>query len=747
MSLEKPRFRRDLEARPVTTDGQSYVEVWDATAGKSFLFYDFEYQVALAFDGLPLEKVIPWVKLATGLALQVDQLREFVQRLDELGFLERELAEEIQTPTSENPAEPIPPLADTVAAQTVDQASETPESPTAPDDAKAGQEQEQRVQNAEIGAQGAAVPTPPEPATPAEQPASKPASFAEDDGAPREETPGPPPPDAVVMHPGEVVGETPPPVTVPVVGPPESTHEQPPSSEQQAATETGDAGGDRAGPVQASEPATSEPASPGATPSETVPPPASEATTAAASAESSPPEMPERPSEPETATDGAAASNEVAERASAEPPSQPASSPAAGAEASAGVLGDESETIAEAILHKAPPPDPNPTDALDSTAFPVLPVNRSAPVEAAPPSAPPAWTTPRPLTTPRPVTLGPLVDRPSVRRRTRRSLVLFGTLGILAAAALLAVVLPFVFSARQAPLVRAHTQTVTLGTVYRYFEGAAPIVVVPGPVLKFPAAGKVSRVAAKGTVIVPGDVVAAVEAARALQAQLAHQRERLAYYQQMAEAMHQVGNSKEEERQLTTVETRKAAIANTLRELGAVAVIAAAPGEVEESLAHEGEAVDKDSPAVRLRSPGFRAILELPRAQAAAARRLGFCQVEVEGYLLDCTLAPAAGDETHVAVDLASVPPALVGKPAHLARARFSSATVLPVAALQTSGSHAGVFVVPANARLEMRPVAVADRDDVEAIVVQGLDAGDKVVIAPSSGLRPGMPVGSASHK
>jgi len=148
-----------------------------------------------------------------------------------------------------------------------------------------------------------------------------------------------------------------------------------------------------------------------------------------------------------------------------------------------------------------------------------------------------------------------------------------------------------------------------------------------------------------------------------------------------------------------------------------------------------------------LRSPGFRATLELPRAQAAAARRLGFCQAEVEGYLLDCTLAPAAGDETHVAVDLASVPPALVGKPAHLARARYSSATVLPVAALQTSGSHAGVFVVPANARLEMRPVAVADRDDVEAIVVQGLDAGDKVVVAPSSGLRPGMPVGSAGHK
>ena len=88
MPLEKPRFRRDLEARPVVADGQSYIEVRDAVTARTFLFYDFEYQVALALDGLPLAKVIPWVKLATGLVLDVGQLREFAERLRELGFLE-----------------------------------------------------------------------------------------------------------------------------------------------------------------------------------------------------------------------------------------------------------------------------------------------------------------------------------------------------------------------------------------------------------------------------------------------------------------------------------------------------------------------------------------------------------------------------------------------------------------------------------------------------------------------------------
>lgn len=731
MSLEKPRFRRDLEARPVTTDGQSYVEVWDAAAGKSFLFYDFEYQVALAFDGLPLEKVIPWVKLATGLVLQVDQLREFVQRLDELGFLEHEVVDEIRTEIAEKLAETIPPLAEAVPARIAEEAPQAPVPLPAPGP-EGKSDQEQRVQNAESSAEVAPELQSREPATPAEQPASKADGAAESDEPPPEETPGPPPPDAVVMRPGEVVGETPPPVAVPIVS--ESERELLFSTGQQVTTETAP-----------------EPIPPEAPPPEPSVDARPETAGSGELSETAAPAPPELAAESAAETVDAAAvpANEPAPVAIAEtaPAAGESSSEPTHPEEGVGVLGDESETIAEALHPKEPPPEPSPKEAIDSTAFPVLPVNRSAPSEAAPPSAPQAWTTPRPLTTPRPVTLGPLVDRPSVRRRTRRSLALFGTLGVLAAAALLAVVLPFVFSARKTPLVQVRTQTITLGTVYRYFEGAAPIVAVPGPVLKFPAGGKVSRMVAKGTVIAPGDVVAAVEAARGLQTQLVHQRERLAYYQQMSEAMHQVGNSKEEERQLATVEVRKAAIAKTLRELAAVAVIAGTPGEVEEVLAHEGDAVDKDSPAVRLRSPGFRATLELVRAQASAARRLGFCQVEVEGYLLDCTLAPPTGDETHVAVDLASVPPALVGKPAHLARARYSSATVLPLAALQSSGSHVGVFVVPASARLEMRPVAVADRDDVEAIVVQGLDGGDKVVVEPASGLRAGMPVGSVSRK
>jgi multidrug efflux pump subunit AcrA (membrane-fusion protein) len=215
----------------------------------------------------------------------------------------------------------------------------------------------------------------------------------------------------------------------------------------------------------------------------------------------------------------------------------------------------------------------------------------------------------------------------------------------------------------------------------------------------------------------------------------------------MAEAMHQAGSAKDEERQSAKVEARNVGIARIQRELARIAVVAANAGEVEEVLAHEGQSIEADSPAVRLRSPGFRVTFEFSRSQAALARRLGFCQVEVEGYLLDCNPAQSAGDETHVAVDLPSVPTVLVGKPAHLARARYRGAVVLPVIALQTSDSRTGVYIVATNARLEMRPVAVAERDDVEAIVVQGLDVGDKVAVEPSLGLRPGMLVGTPNGR
>jgi hypothetical protein len=583
MSLEQPRFRRDLEAVPVEAEGQSYVDVRDRGTGGSFRFYDFEYRVALAFDGLPLDKVIPWVRLSTGLELQVDQLQAFAERLEEMGFLEGEASPPAasEAPALEDPAAPL------ATQGTVSHASSQDESVSALTTAG----------TAEVAVPDAEVPREPAPA-------------------------------------------------------------------ERAPTE----------PVPA------------------------ESALAAIDA-------------PEPHRD-------VAKEAVAAPQDEQGLEPE----------GDVSHT-----------------GGTDSTAFPVLPVPapRVPALDAMPARVPSPRTSPWPAMTPVPVTFGPslIAEQPRSRRRLRRSLVLFGSLGVLAAVAILAMVMPFLFPTHRPSRPRVRALVAAPGTIFRYFDGTGIIEAMPGQTLKFPAAGKVSHIVSKGSTLASGDVAATIEAARSLHNQLIQQRERLAFFQQMAEAMHQVGNTKEEELQVAKVEIRNAKIAETLRALADLAVVVTAPGKVEETFAHEGDMVEANSPALRLRATGFRATFELPRNQVAQASRLGFCQVEAEGYVFDCIQSQENSDENHVSVETVSIPTSLVGKTAHLARARWIGALVVPVAAILRTGSRDEVLVVSPQGRVEPRPVTVAERDAAEAIVVQGLDMGDNIIVEATPNLRAGVQV------
>ena len=659
MSVEKPRFRRDLEAVPIEADGERYVEVRDLEAGWSFCFYDFEYRVALAFDGLALNKVIPWVKLSTGLELRVDQLQAFAASLGEMGFLEGEPG---PTPTPEMP----PSSLQESTPMSHPQDESLPElSPV--------------VERAPLQAV-----VPPDAAVPSLS------SVAE-----------------------AVVAEA-------------AMAEEPPTADEVVAVEVAVVSDPMPG-LPPAEPAPGLEATP-------TPEPEPEATPTPPPAPTLPP-VPTPPSVPTPEPEPVPAQAPA-------PPLAPEPEPAqeAPVEAPAEVTSHATAPSDDGVALGAAPPA---NLAMDSTAFPVLPAPASrAPTPGpAPSGGPPSWTTPRPLMTPVPVTFGPIVEPPSARRRLRRSLVLFGSLGVLAAVAVLALALPFLFSTQEAPRPRVRVLVAAPGSIFRYFDGAGAVQAVPGLTLKFPAPGKVAHAVSAGSTVAAGDIAAAVESARPLQEQLTRQRERLAFNQQMAEAMHQVGNTKEEERHVAKVELRNARIAKLLGALAEVAVVVAAPGEVETTLAHEGDMVEAGTPALRLLSSGFRATFELPRQQAAQARRLGFCQVEVEGYLFECAQTQESSDETHASVDIALVPPALLGKPAHLARARFEGAYVLPLAAITHGGSRDEVLVVSTQSRALARPVTVAERDATLAVVVQGLDVGDHVIVESVPGLRAGAQV------
>jgi len=88
MDDASPRFRQDLEASATEAEGVACVDVTDPRTGTNFRFYDFEYQLALQFNGQPLRDVVAWASGAYDVDLTVEGINEFAGRLSELGFLE-----------------------------------------------------------------------------------------------------------------------------------------------------------------------------------------------------------------------------------------------------------------------------------------------------------------------------------------------------------------------------------------------------------------------------------------------------------------------------------------------------------------------------------------------------------------------------------------------------------------------------------------------------------------------------------
>ena len=75
VSVEKPRFRSDLVAQPIEEEGVRYVDVTDPNLGATFRFYDVEYSIACAMDGLrDLSALSEWTKSELGIETDIPAL-------------------------------------------------------------------------------------------------------------------------------------------------------------------------------------------------------------------------------------------------------------------------------------------------------------------------------------------------------------------------------------------------------------------------------------------------------------------------------------------------------------------------------------------------------------------------------------------------------------------------------------------------------------------------------------------------
>ena len=687
------------------------MDVHDPRRRTSFRLFDYEYSVALAFDGRSLAKVIPWVRLSTGLDLTAEQLTAFAERLDQLGFLE---ADQDRTPGVALEMTPAPPM------RPADEAIQAP------------------------------LPVPSQPV-----PAQTPGAVATELVTVATPVPVPSPtvdtPASVATEPIAVAAAPPVPLPTPTVAASVPVPETPTAGESEV------------------------PASPSAPPEE---PSATESRPAPAEPVLAEAEMAatEEASADFAAEPSAAVVSASPDRSSqAEPmlpvgeatPTPVEASPAAGTPSPAPVL---PETRPVEVPEQAPspspvPPETRPVEEPEQAPSPVpspaktlpplpelRPQSRMSDGEAIdntsrpyPVSGGTRMLTPGPrrLVTPPPVpTPPPLVTPAPARSAAVRSgpWILYAMLGILAALVVGVLVVPVVLGPHPPTAARARVLVASPGAVLRWFDSSAPVEAVPSQVLNFPAGGKVIRLASPGISLRPGDVVAATDAARGALADLARQQERLARFEKLAEGVRDTGDEKRSSAARAKLQVSAGLVEQAQAALSRVAVVAQAAGQVEATLAILGRTVQAGALALRVRPAGWRASFELPRALAARFRKQGWCGAEIEGRPVTCNLASDAGDETRVVIELAPEAATAPGQTVRLARARFAEAFLVPTSALARVGNADRVLLVAPTGRAEVRSVTVADRTAADAVITQGLDAGDAVIIETSQ------PVGAGAR-
>jgi len=639
MVFDGPRLRRDLVSSILQEDGVKYVDIRDPERGGSFRLFDYEYSVALAFDGRPLAKVIPWVRLSTGLELTAEQLTAFAARLDQLGFLASDKAR-------------VPGLApeETPAVAIADKEAQTP-SPTS--------------------SQPVTAEPPPAPSQPvATEAPSQPASARDE---------------------ALTAAEASPPGATPAVASSEAqaSSKETPSPEALAAAETPAAAAKQPEvPLQHQPWLQAADATPA--PKDSPAPPAGTAEPASLSTDTQPAAAPQAPSTPPR-------EETPASRKEPWPARSMSDGEAAEITSQSPAVLPEARMVAPGLRRiVTPPPIPTPTPLLTSL--------RPAGVRGGP------W-------------------------------ILYALLGILTAVAVGLLAVPLALRPHPPAAVRVRALVARPAAVLRYFDSSAPLEALPHQALSFPAGGKVIRLASPGTALRAGDVVAATDAARWVLADLAKQQERLAYYRELLEGTKDTGDEKRAAAARARVDFRARLVEQTQQALSHVALVAQAAGRVEATLATLGQTVQAEAPAVRLQSAGWRTTFELARPLAARVRKQGMCGAEIDGRPVGCSLAPDAGDETHVVIDLPPETATAAGRMVRLLRARFADAFLVPASALSHVGEGDRVLVVSPTGRAEVRSVVVADRTPADAVIAQGLDAGDAVIVESSQPVGPGAPV------
>lgn len=264
--------------------------------------------------------------------------------------------------------------------------------------------------------------------------------------------------------------------------------------------------------------------------------------------------------------------------------------------------------------------------------------------------------------------------------------------------------------------------------VYRWFDTTGQMQPPAPATLSLPGGGRLVEIREAGSKFRAGDVLAITDEGKRQESEIAHLRERIAYYQQMLEAMTAENNKGEMHQAELKLKEKRQLLDEALAAFAQVAIVAATDGEIDAVMLTAGDKAKPGDTVLTLKAHQARGVFKLSHDDAEQAQRLAFCRVLLADAPYDCEFVGTEAEDT-VVVEL---PVGVLGNPGQsvsLAKARFDGVFSVPNSAVIQVGNTDRLFVASPSGRAEVRAIAVADRSEAETLVAQGLDVGDAVIV------------------
>ncbi|MES1205751.1 MAG: hypothetical protein ABUS79_07415 [Pseudomonadota bacterium] len=820
-----PRLRTDLDATTVDEQGVSCVEVTDPITAVSFRFYDFEYALALQLTGQPLAEVVVWAGDTYGVDLSMESLDAFVEKLAGLGFLAgagsgaqpavlvpssaSSGSEPFGGMTTTTVGEDAPLLSDVAMPDAFEEpvGEATFGNAVAPEGLLSGDATEYSLKQGGSGLweQGSGqrrdAPLAAAPEAPAErQPRVAPGSsappahhdVAAEPAAPPTpfDLPAPAPPALVAPAPA-----APPALVAPAPAAPFDSAGTPPvAGEGEPPLPRLRILSDPLPPVPTPggrdfDDATVVAAKPPVAPArDVVAPPAPRLDFRASSvASTTPPEVVAK-APPASASPAPVEAPRSATRPPVDLPPAVAATPDRAASPPVADTAAHAETPLASVAHfiVAESSALAPSGALDAGIINSRPPlqKKESPRVVSPAALPAssAWAThlaadvdaaaggrrqpPRPevVIMPPVVESAPSPESPAPAPHRRSSvlfvLLLLGAVGGGAAWFLRPTGGPEVAESSSAVVVHVVSPQPT--AFYRWFDTVGVVVAGRDDTLETPTAGKLQDAMPPGTTFSAGETIARLQGVAARELLVNQIRSRIALYEQLRDSRRAEGSEAAARQAEAKLATRRQELAAAQAAQAELEIHPKLAGEIAELLVPKGVFIKAGTPVFRIRATGPRATFELPAADAARARALGFCRVEtVPGSgggadggatetntrAIDCSLSAAgAEDEGKLAVDLVGATVAAPGTQVRLASARYDGVFPVPRAALAHEGTTDRVWIATGSGGkiAESRVVELAATVDDLGLVSRGISVGDAVIVDPPASLRDGAEVNVA---